>query len=118
MLKCSCVNCVYSKGSQGPIASIVTRLQAGWLRNCSLVPSGCKKCFSSVKCPDLCRRALSLLCKRYKGVFSPGLMWPGREADCSTPSSAKDKNVCGAYSSTLPYAFIECTGTTLLFTAQ
>jgi hypothetical protein len=38
------------------------------------------------------------------GALSPGVKWPGREADHSPPTSAEVKKMW-IYTSTLPYAF-------------
>jgi hypothetical protein len=106
ILKCSCMNCVYGKGNQDHVVSIVARLQAEQLRDCISVSSRYKECFTVTKCPDWCWVAFSLLCTRYKGVVSPGLMWPGHEADYSTPSSSEDKNVFAAVPPLPPCDFI------------
>jgi hypothetical protein len=50
--------------------------------------------------------------QRVPGLLSPGVNGPRREAD-HTPSSTKVKNEW-SYTSTPPYAFIPCTGTTPL----
>jgi hypothetical protein len=53
-------------------------------------------CTSSPKHPDRLWGPHSLLLGGYRGIFSPTIKWPG------------------SYMSTLPYAFMTCTGTTQL----
>jgi hypothetical protein len=117
ILKFSCTNYVYSKRNQDHIVrwvgykldsrGVAFRFPAA-ARNVSL--------FWTVQ-TDV-GVVLSLLCRRYKGVFSPGLIWPGHEADYLTTSSAEYKNVFTALPTLPPCTFMEFTVTNLLSTAE
>jgi hypothetical protein len=61
---------------------ILTRLRYGHPRNCSSVSSRGKRSVSSPTCPDLLWSPTSLLLNG-RWALSPGIKWPGREADYS-----------------------------------
>jgi len=114
ILKCSYMNCVYGKRNEDHIVRWVG-YKLDSRGGCISVPSSCKNVSLFWAVQIDVEVALSLLCRRYKGVFSPGLMWPGHEADYS---SAEYKNVFTAVPPLPPCAFMEFTVTNLLFTAE
>jgi hypothetical protein len=69
--------------------------------------------FSSPKLAHWLRGPCSFLFNGYQGAFLPEVKWLVIEANHSSPSTAEVKNAW-SYTSTPPYAFISCTGTTLL----
>lgn len=90
--------------------SITTRLHAGQLRNCDVIPSWSKRSFSSPKSLEWLSVPPSLLYSGFQMHFL-GVQWLGCETDHSPPSNLKAGNEWG-YTSTSPYAFMVCTGTT------
>jgi hypothetical protein len=73
--------------------NIMTRLWAGWLRNCDSIPGGGKIFFSPPKSPDWLWCPNSLLFYGQPMVLSPGGQLLQHRADHSPLTSAGDKNV-------------------------
>jgi hypothetical protein len=96
-------------GSWDSIVGIVIRLQIGQPRNFGLIPSRGWRFISSSKCPDWPTQAPFQL---VLGALSPGIRWPGHEADHWLWSNAEVRNGW-SYISTLPYGAVACTRTTL-----
>jgi hypothetical protein len=68
------------------------------------VPEG-SRIFCSPRRPDGLWGPSNLLSDGYRGLSSPGVERPGREADHSPPASAEVKKMW-IYTSTPPYAFM------------
>jgi hypothetical protein len=60
---------------------------------------------SPLRRPDQLWGSLGLLSNAYRGALSPGVKWPGREADHSPPTNAEVKKMWFC-TSTPPYAFM------------
>jgi hypothetical protein len=72
--------------SRDSSVSIIT----GWMA-CVRFPAA-ERLFSYAQRPDRLWGPPSLLSNGHWGFLSPGVKWPGREADHSSPSSAEAKN--------------------------
>jgi hypothetical protein len=76
-------------------------LRAGWPRGGSSSPNGGKNFHFSISSRPALGPTQSSI-QWVRGALSPGVKWPGREADNSRPTSA-EVNKIRIYTSTLPY---------------